>query len=872
MSHDAPPSYYAPPASVSSLPSLSGSGNASSQKIGSGLVPFTSSGSGLDARAAWTPNGDVNIWIDIKSQLGPLPVTAAPSVKEYAVDGKGDIPVLSVVVFFVGNKDEIVPFVALACELILLHGHRVRIACEEKHANYIGQARRTLEGKVGRGGVRLEDRLEMYPIVEALDPNPSAWGTKSVEGIMRSFYQSTFSAGKNGEAFAADVIISCPAALGHISVAELQGLPIHIVSTTPFSPTTAFSHPMATIQMSNTNPSVTNYLSYPLVENQHWSTFGSSINNFRVHSLGLRAIDNDNAPGMADRLKVPWTYCWSPSVLSKPEDWKENIDISGFITDHQGGYRPDDDLLFFLKQEGKACVYVRLDLTSYPGDPDDIIGTIVGGASKMSIRVVLNVGGLDVKHFELSPDVHVVKHGLLDWILSEKRVVAMCHSGDPTASAAALRHGIPSITLPAAPSSLFWSSRLYNLGVSPRPLPLDELSMETFVSALDEVCSPDMRTAATEVSQAVGPEDGTRATVESVHSHLPLLNMRCDIIPSLVALWYLPEHNLHLSAVAAGILVDEGKITFKQLELNRPKEYPVSLADSDPITGGAQAFFKALSGSVLRVLPMFNEPTPHVVDISSQQPARLSQVKNSSGGWTWSYERDARQRGEVTDLKSGMREAGQEAWVGVKDGVKGFMVKPIDGLVNGGLIGGVKGIVGGTVGLVTIPLSGAISAVGTGVKGAALQMDARSKTLSLLPSSPADVLRGPRQTISIEEARAVSSQDRRRILEEYKRARGTSEAAARQMRSFGISKGLEVEPQAGGISLGSVVGFEKSDKKWWKGKGKGKERASIPSGSTSVSSPSGSGSPPVSLTPEASRPSTWKEKEAAAELDSARGY
>lgn len=81
-------------------------------------------------------------------------------------------------------------------------------------------------------------------------------------------------------------------------------------------------------------------------------------------------------PGVLDRFKVPFTYCWSPSLLKKPEDWREHIgeykdmqtsqvaksraDVTGFIFDHQEqvDFHPSDDLLCFL-ENGKEPVYVK---------------------------------------------------------------------------------------------------------------------------------------------------------------------------------------------------------------------------------------------------------------------------------------------------------------------------------------------------------------------------------------------------------------------------------------------------------------------------------------------------------------------------------
>lgn len=75
-------------------------------------------------------------------------------------------------------------------------------------------------------------------------------------------------------------------------------------------------------------------------------------------------------------LKIPWTYCWSQSLLPMPKDWKEHIgqsddqipysclpadpaqDISGFYFFQDAkSYTPPDDLANFLKG-GKPPIYI----------------------------------------------------------------------------------------------------------------------------------------------------------------------------------------------------------------------------------------------------------------------------------------------------------------------------------------------------------------------------------------------------------------------------------------------------------------------------------------------------------------------------------
>jgi sterol 3beta-glucosyltransferase len=52
---------------------------------------------------------------------------------------------------------------------------------------------------------------------------------------------------------------------------------------------------------------------------------GAVINTFRERSLGLEPLSVRSGPGIVDRLKVPWTYSFSPALVPKPLDWKNYI-------------------------------------------------------------------------------------------------------------------------------------------------------------------------------------------------------------------------------------------------------------------------------------------------------------------------------------------------------------------------------------------------------------------------------------------------------------------------------------------------------------------------------------------------------------------
>ncbi|ODO05507.1 hypothetical protein I350_04558 [Cryptococcus amylolentus CBS 6273] len=869
----APPPYQPSPALATSAP----------------LVPadndphgFINNGPGLSARTTLSQSAKVNVWLDVKDSLPQLPVTFAPGVKEYAVEpeGEGDVPGMDVLVFAVGSADDVRRLTALAKQLVVAHGHRVRIATQDEHEHFVVQAKASLAGKTGKDGERLDDKIEFYAVASS-NSNLQTWiqNPSTLEQTLRSLFQATFSPSPTtARPFAADVIVAQPDVPGAVSIAELLGLPLHLVSAAPYSPTVTLPHPGTQIQRSNTPSSVTNYLSFPLYDAQIWRSLGPTLNTFRISSLGLPALQRADAPGLLDRLKVPFSYTWSPVLMGKPGDWKEHLDVTGFVLDKpEEGYRPRDELLYFVKG-GRAPIYVKLDAIA-EDEAGEIAALLISAALKSNKRLIIDIKNYYNKNGE-NPDIYIVSRNPFEWLLEQGILGAVCHEGGEGVGSRAVVAGLPSIIIANDASSRqvlpfhsfackkpnhhssFYTAQMRQLNISTSPIPLPALSLEGLMDAFTEAEA--LSAGARELGYILSREDGLLGAVASLHRHLPLANMRCDIIPARVAVWHHPALDLHLSAVAAGVLVEAGKISFKDLSPNRAKEYPTTQSDPNPLTAGAGSFLSSLTDSVLSVLPFFHpsssSPNP-VIDLPALQPLLISQTQTPAGTWSWEYQQASRTRRPITGWKSGLREARDEAWTGVKDGAKGFVKAPVDGLVNRGPIGGVFGLVAGTVGAVTRPLGGAITAVTYTAQGALREVDASAKQAKLAASSPAESLRPPRREISKLQAASLSSEDKRRVLEEFKRAKGEEGVRERKGRSEAVAGGVQVERRRGGVvirPLGLSASMSNLDigggggegKKWWKGKGKGKERVDglspqISSGSGSVLSPSSSAVSPL---------------------------
>lgn len=55
------------------------------------------------------------------------------------------------------------------------------------------------------------------------------------------------------------------------------------------------------------------------------------INEWRRKDLELEYVATFEGPHLAEILKVPFTYCWSPALVPKPLDWPSYI--GGLLAD-----------------------------------------------------------------------------------------------------------------------------------------------------------------------------------------------------------------------------------------------------------------------------------------------------------------------------------------------------------------------------------------------------------------------------------------------------------------------------------------------------------------------------------------------------------
>jgi len=244
-----------------------------------------------------------------------------------------------------------------------------------------------------------------------------------------------------------------------------------------------------------------------------WSFFLGSANRFRRGVLDMPRLPRTGPFREYARTRQPVFYAFSPTLLPKPSDWRPDAHVLGyFFLSEPGVWQPGDELCRFV-ESGPRPIYVGFGSMPSPR-ARETMQAILTALTLNGQRAVLQEGwgGLG-GGIDLPADVHLAKDVPHSWLFP--RMAAVIHHGGSGTTGAVLRAGIPSIIMPHNFDQPFWAQRVYELGVSPPPIPLKRLDPERLAATI-RACVADsaMRERATAVGQRVRAEHGVERAVE----------------------------------------------------------------------------------------------------------------------------------------------------------------------------------------------------------------------------------------------------------------------------------------------------------------------------------------------------------------------
>ena len=325
------------------------------------------------------------------------------------------------------------------------------------------------------------------------------------------------------------------------------------------------------------------------------------MNRFRVETLGLEPVSTLWAPGQLFRLKVPYTYLWSPGLIPKPADWGPEIDIAGFVfLDLASSFKPPKSLTKFL-EAGEPPVYIGFG-SIVVDDPDRFTALIFEAVKKAGVRALVSKGWGGLGDEGNTPEnIYMLENTPHDWLFP--RVSAVVHHGGAGTTAIGLKCGKPTMIVPFFGDQPFWGAMVSRAGAGAHePIAYKHLSVEAFAEGIHQCLSPEAKAAAERIAQDIALEgDGASNAVESFHNHLQLQGehtMRCSIFQDRIAVWEVKKSILRLSALAAELLVLKKKIKWHDMRLIRHQDWNDFEGPGEPFTGGGAALLNSAGGIV----------------------------------------------------------------------------------------------------------------------------------------------------------------------------------------------------------------------------------------------------------------------------------
>ncbi|KAK4033344.1 sterol 3-beta-glucosyltransferase [Parachaetomium inaequale] len=499
---------------------------------------------------------------------------------------------LNIVIQVVGSRGDVQPFVALGMEL-QRHGHRVRLATHDTFCDFVrasGLEFFPVGGDPAELMAYMVRNPGLIPSMESLRAGDIQKKRRMVAEMLEGFWRSCGEPDPATQTpFVAEAIIANPPSFAHLHCAQALGVPLHLMFTMPWTSTRSFCHPLANLKAGgDISQEVANYVSYLTVEWMTWQGLGDIINDWRI-TLDLEPVPFSEGPGLAETLKVPFTYCWSPALVPKPNDWPAYIDVCGFFFREPPNYTPDPDLAKFLAA-GPPPIYIGFG-SIVIDDPEALTATLLDAVRSTGVRAIISRGwsklggnrASDHNIFYLGDCPH-------EWLFQQVSVVI--HHGGAGTTACGLLNGKPSVVVPFFGDQSFWGEMIAAAGAGPSPIPQKQLKATNLAEAIRFCLTPEASAASQKMAAQMRSESGVRRAVSSFHANLPLDKMRCDVLPHLAAVWCLKKSGpktIKLSKEAAQILVDESKLKWSDLKRYESKPTHIDLKRWDPVTAAASS-------------------------------------------------------------------------------------------------------------------------------------------------------------------------------------------------------------------------------------------------------------------------------------------
>lgn len=292
----------------------------------------------------------------------------------------------------------------------------------------------------------------------------------------------------------------------HLS--EAMGIPSLGVYLQPTAPTGSFP-PVVTgsRSMGRTANRMAGHFALRIVDR----IFEQAVAELR-HRLLLPPVSASAMRRQQERANWPVLHGFSTALVPRPSDWRSGLEVVGTWWPHvDAAERLPADLEDFLGA-GPRPVFIGFGSMA-AGEGERLSEIAVRALRRAGLRGILQTGsaGLAADGDDILT-IEDVPHALLF-----PRLASVVHHAGAGTSAAALRAGVPAVTVPVTADQPFWAGRLAALGAATDPIPFRSLTAERLADALDQTVKQQAYArAAASAAQHMATEDGAGRAVKLI--------------------------------------------------------------------------------------------------------------------------------------------------------------------------------------------------------------------------------------------------------------------------------------------------------------------------------------------------------------------
>lgn len=315
----------------------------------------------------------------------------------------------------------------------------------------------------------------------------------------------------------AEAIIYHPGLANVYYIARHLGIPCVMASPIPTSPTRVY--PSLLFYKGPRLGKTYNLITHQLFEQVFWQMTSRSLKTF-WRDLGKENVIPGLPPYRNQRNEgLLMLYGYSHHVLPRPNDWKANLNITGYwFLDAAPDWQPPADLVDFLRS-GDPPVYIGFGSMGNKKRATESTKIALEALSISGRRGVLVSGWNSLSQDIKLPDtVFLIKDVPHGWLFPQ--MAAVVHHGGAGTTAAGLRAGVPSVIVPHGMDQPMWGQRVAELGVGAPPIPRKQLTAENLAGAIKIALQNEVVYRARELGEKISGENGVARAVELINQYL----------------------------------------------------------------------------------------------------------------------------------------------------------------------------------------------------------------------------------------------------------------------------------------------------------------------------------------------------------------